>query len=543
MPSQRFLFLVKGFSMTMHPAAPAGLLLLALLFLSGPLGAQLPQAPADPLHPVRTIQGVGACSASEVSSCAEAAGKILPLVMGPSPLEENLRRLADEIGGRVSGSAEMAQAVKWGEGAFRAAGVAVHTENYTMPVSWAAGETKLELLGFEAMGIERFSVHLAAEGWSPATSAAGIEAPLVDVRYGTASDFANAQTPLKGAILLVHGDVSVTWADLFAEYLRAPEIIERTVKSGAAAILWTSQRERLLLYRHTNTGDGALEELPQAVVAREDALRLSRLVAAHAGKIRVRFTMNNSVGGAVEQQNLVGEIRGYEKPDEVVLLGAHLDSWELGTGALDNGCNAAMVIEAARAIKASGLVPRRTIRFVLFSGEEQGLLGSWAYSRSHDSELDKFRAVIIFDSGVGRVTGYSLGGRRDIEDAVRETLEPLDSWDVNRHTEDSDIGTDNFDFLLQGVPTLVANQAVSNYLENYHAASDTFDKVDLRELKLNTVIAALTAWGLANRNAPFGKRQSRAEIEALLKDTGLDQQMKALGYWEVWQNGTRGRKP
>jgi Zn-dependent M28 family amino/carboxypeptidase len=395
----------------------------------------------------------------------------------------------------------------------------------------------------DALGVEKFPLRLAAEGWSPATPAGGIEAPLVDVGYGSAADFANGKSPLKGAILLVNGDISVTWTDLFAEYLRAPDIIERAVKSGAAAILWTSQRERLLLYRHTNTGDGTLEELPQAVLAREDALRLSRLVAVHPGKIRARFTMNNKIGGAVEQENVVGEIRGYEKPDEVVLLGAHLDSWELGTGALDNGCNAAMVIEAARAIKATGLLPRRTIRFVLFSGEEQGLLGSWAYVKSHDAELNKIRAVVIFDSGVGRVSGYSLGGRRDMEDAVREALTPLHSWDVNQHTEDGDIGTDNFDFLLQGVPTLVANQAVSNYLQNYHAASDTLDKVDIRELKLNTVIAALTAWGLADHNATFGKRQNRAEIESLLKDTGLDQQMKALGYWEVWQNGTRGRKP
>jgi carboxypeptidase Q len=278
-------------------------------------------------------------------------------------------------------------------------------------------------------------------------------------------------------------------------------------------------------------------------VAREDALRLSRLLAAHAGQIRVHFTMNNKIGGPVEQENVVGEIRGYEKPEEVILLGAHLDSWELGTGALDNGCNSALVIEAARAIKATGLVPRRTIRFVLFSGEEQGLLGSWAYTKSHAGELDQFRAVIVFDSGVGRVTGYSLGGRRDMEDAVRETLKPLAAWDVEEHTEDADIGTDNFDFLLEGVPTLVANQAVANYLQNYHAASDTFDKVDLRELKLNAVIAALTAWGLADRIAPYGKRQSRAEVESLLKDTGLDQQMKALGYWDVWQTGTRGRRP
>jgi hypothetical protein len=96
---------------------------------------------------------------------------------------------------------------------------------------------------------------------------------------------------------------------------------------------------------------------------------------------------------------------------------------------------------------------------------------------------------------------------------------------------------------MEGVPTLVANQEVANYLQNYHAVSDTLDKVDLRELKSNTVIAALTVWGLADHNGAFGKRQTRSEIEAVLKATGLDGQLKALGYWEGWQDGTRGRKP
>jgi len=253
--------------------------------------------------------------------------------------------------------------------------------------------------------------------------------------------------------------------------------------------------------------------------------------------------MPNQIGGTVEQMNVIGEIHGYEKPDEVVVLGAHLDSWELGTGALDNGCNAALVIEAARAIKASGLLPRRTIRFILFSGEEQGLLGSWAYVRAHRAEMDKYRGVVIFDSGIGRVTGYSLGGRHDIEAAVQEILKPFAGWGVDRQTLDATTGTDHLDFLLEGVPTLVANQEVANYLQNYHAASDTFDKVDIRELKLNTVIAAVTAWGIADRVEPIGKRQARAELEALMKETGLDKELQSLDMWKDFQSGARGRQP
>ena len=506
-------------------------------FAASAFSGQLPAAKTDPLAKSPLGQGTAACSATE-ASCAEAAAKILPQVMGPSPLEENLRRLTDEVGGRVTGSPEMAKAVDWAVAAFRAEGVDVHTEKYTLPVTWSEGDTRLELLS-----PVKFPVRLVAEGWAPATPAGGIEANLINIGYGDERDFVHAGGAVKGAILLAWTDLGSTWADLFNEYTQPPAVINRAVKSGAAAILWMGARERLLLYRHTNTGDGSLDRIPQAVVAREDAIRLARTIAAYPGKVRVRFSMPNKIGGPVEQENVIGEIRGREKPDEAVILGAHLDSWDLGTGALDNGCNAALVVEAARAIKATGLVPRRTIRFVLFSGEEQGMYGSWQYALAHRAELDKVRAVVVFDSGVGRVTGYSLTGRADIEAGVREILKPLDSWDVTHHTIEGDIGTDNWDFFLEGVPTLVAEQEEANYLPNYHAASDTFDKVDIRELKISTALAAVTAWGIADRADPLGKRLSRIEMERLLKETHLDEKMEQLGYWEPWQNGTRGRKP
>jgi carboxypeptidase Q len=499
--------------------------------------AQLQPKTNDPLSKLQPPQGAAACSATELSSCAEAASKILPQVLGDSPIVENLRRLTDQVGGRVTGSPQMAKAVEWGVAAFRGAGIDVHTEKYTLPVTWSEGDTRLDILG-----PAQFPVHIASTGWSPPTPAGGVETALVDVGGGSEEEFAHAGD-IKGAILLVHSEIGANWPDLFDEYLRPPGIIARAIKGGAAAILWMGARERLLMYRHTNALLGNVDKIPQAVLAREDAMRLARAIAAHPGQVRARFNMPNKIGSPIEQENVIGEIRGREKPDEVVILAAHLDSWELGTGALDNGCNAALVIEAARAIKATGLLPRRTIRFILFSGEEQGTVGSYAYVKAHRAELDKLRAVIVYDTGSGRVSGYSLGGRKDIEPGVRAILKPLDSWGATNHTVDASFGTDNFDFLLEGVPTLVANQEISNYLVNYHAASDTFDKVDIRELKLNTALAALTAWGIADRTEPLGRRLTRPEMDNLVRETGLDQQMKLLGYWDAWQSGERGRQP
>src|SRR5437667_7866414 len=196
-----------------------------------PVQAQLPPAKKDLLSPAQNAQGKAGCSTTGASSCAQAAAKILPIVMGASPLEENLRRLTDEVGGRVAGTPEMAKAVEWGVGAFRAAGVDVHAEKYTLPVTWSEGDTQLETLG-----PVKFPVRLKAEGWSPATPAGGIEANVVDVGYANEDDFAKAGGVVKGAILLVHSDIGSTWADLFNEYHRPPMIIDRAVREGAAAI-------------------------------------------------------------------------------------------------------------------------------------------------------------------------------------------------------------------------------------------------------------------------------------------------------------------
>ena len=359
---------------------------------------------------------------------------------------------------------------------------------------------------------------------------------------GDEAGFAKAGATVNGAIVLIHSKFLVTWDDLTNEYVVGPAIIARAIKAGAVAVLWMSSRPNLLLYRHTLAMNGEIEKLPQAVVAREDAERMARFLAA-GQHVRVHWEMPNHVTGPVDSENVVAEIRGREKPEEFVVLGAHLDSWDLGTGALDNGCNSAMVIDAARVIHASGTIPRRSIRFVLFTGEEQGLLGSAAYAHAHRAELERMIAAVIFDSGDGKVTGYSLGGRKDILDPVKEALKPVQSLGVNDFTFDAGMDTDNFDFLIEGVPTLVANQEPANYMLNYHAASDTFDKVDITQLKKQVAISAVTVFALADAEERIGARQSRAEIEQLLHETGLAEEMKEAGFWPLWQTSERGREP
>ena len=171
------------------------------------------------------------------------------------------------------------------------------------------------------------------------------------------------------------------------------------------------------------------------------------------------------------------------------------------------------------------------------------MLGSWAYARQHRAELDRMVAAVIFDSGIGAVSGFSLGGRKDTLAAVRESLEPIASLGAKEFTLDAESGTDNLDFLLEGVPTLVANQEPANYMLNYHAQSDTFDKVDIAELKKHVAIASVTAYAIADREQRIGPRQSRAQVEQLLKDTGLEKDMQDQIMWPLWLKGDRGRQP
>jgi carboxypeptidase Q len=510
-------------------------LFLALLplALGAAASAQIPPVKPPPLS-MQPPSGTGACVVGK--SCAELAPAMIQSALGASPLAENLRYLTDAIGGRVTGSPAADRAVAWGVEAFHNAGVdEVHAEKFTIPVGWSEGHTTVEVLAPQP-----FPVRLVSIGWSPPTPSGGITADVIDVGMGDDAGFAKAGASAKGQIILVHSNLLLTWEDLSNEYDVDHEVVDRAMHEGVAAIFWMSTRPNLLLYRHNLSVAGELERLPQAVVAREDAERMARFIAA-GQKVRVRFDLPNRVTGPVSSENVVAEIHGREKPDDFVLLGAHLDSWELGTGALDNGCNAALVIDAARVIHSSGNVPRRSIRFVLFTGEEEGLLGSWAYARTHRGELDRMIAAIIFDAGIGRVTGYSLGGRKDTLAAVREALEPIASLGVKDFTLDAESGTDHLDFLLEGVPTLVANQDPANYMLNYHAASDTFDKVDIDELKRHVAIAAVTAYALADREERIGPRQSRAEIEQLMKDTALDLDLKRQGMWAQWENHERGR--
>jgi carboxypeptidase Q len=488
------------------------------------------------------------CFAAAPATETDDAARIIQIALQPSPLESNLHHLTDEIGGRVPGTPAMQHAVEWGVKALTVAGAdSVHTESFTIPNSWTEGATEMTVTAFYEVGNPKvggllptiFRAHAVSVAWAPALASAK-HIPIVDVGGGSPADFAKAGD-ISGKLILVHSVVLKTWDDLFAEYSNAPPVIDAAVKGKATAVAFIATREHDILYRHTNSSAGEIDRIPQVLVAREDGERIARLLAS-GHPVWADLSIPNQLGGPIKTANVIAEIKGGEKPDEFVILGAHLDSWELGTGALDNGCNAALVVDALRAIKASGLTPRRSIRFILFSGEEEGLLGSRAYATAHRAELDKAAGVIIYDSGTGKTTGFSDGGRKDVLDTARRLIAPLQQFGVTELKTDMEWGTDHFDFMLEGVPTFVADQEEANYLENYHAVSDTYDKVDFAQLKKHVAEAAEFSFALANLPEKIGPRFTRAQIAQSIQETHGDEMLKAAGLWDAWESGHLGRQ-
>jgi len=466
-------------------------------------------------------------------SQSQQSAPVIAALLGETPLISDFRQLVDEIGGRPTGSRANERAIVWALERFQEAGVNAWTEDFTMPSSWFERRASAMVHG---PGVS-FTPRVAAMPFSTGTRGNDLEAPLVDVGHGTEEDFMRIGTRARGAIVLVDTDELTDLASLFHEYAINPGIESRAIETGAVGIVYVGSRPGNQLYRH-NVSAAARGRMPVLAVERDGGRRMLRLL--RAGKpLTMALQIEIDQGGAYISQNVVGEIRGATKPDEILIFGAHLDSWDLGTGALDNGANVAMLIDIARQISRLRVRPSRTIRFVLWNGEEQGMIGSWQYIRAHQAELDKHVIAVSFDIGCGRITGFYTGGRSELISMIDRALAPVSGLGPFIHQDVPIVGTDNYDFMVEGIANLVAVQESGLYGPNYHARSDEYERCDLTQLKLNSTISASLVLGMAN-SASLPRRQSRAQLMQLIARTGLRGEM-GPDLWRLWENGERGR--
>jgi len=468
------------------------------------------------------------------AAIADDVDALVGAMLGDTPIIDDLKSLTDSIGGRVTGSPSNTAAVAWALQRFEEAGVPATAEQFELPSQWQELEASARVGGDVS-----FAPRAVAKPFSTGTDGS-LSAPLVDVGFGTADDFDRLGETADNAWVLVETPVlddDIGLAGLFAEYNDAAATALLAINADAAGIVFMSSRPKNLLYRLPIFS--SKDKLPILVMERENAERILRLL--RSGKsLTLQATIRIDSGYAYQSSNVIGEIRGSSRPDEIVLVGAHLDSHDLGTGALDNGANVTMLIDIARQIARLGLQPKRTIRFALWNGEEQGFVGSWRYTERHEAELDNHIMAASFDIGTGRITGFFTGGRDGLPAIVDKQLAPIAGLGPFHQVNIPLIGTDTSDFMIEGVPNLIAAQADANYASNYHAASDTFDKVDQQQLKLNSAIVAALVWGFANSEDRL-PRQTHEDVEALINSTDLEQQMRTFGVWEGWASGIRGR--
>jgi hypothetical protein len=420
-----------------------------------------------------------------------------------------LETLTDTIGARVTGSPQNRAASELILAALKEAGFEnAHFEEYPLESRWQRGPATGRIVSPVARPIL-----IGSYGWVPGTSSE-ITAPLRDAGAPTSRHWV-PPNDVRGAVVIVDPrqvgeDAGVVMRALIAQRLAA---------AGAAAMLIPSDKPGRMLY---TSGFGFYPKgpLPVISVAREDALLLRRLLAK--GPVTIGLDVRNTFDTSpYRERNVVADLPGSALKDEVVLMGAHFDSWDPAQGANDDGAGVAAVLEAARILKSIGVTPRRTIRFAFFSGEEQACLGSRAYVAAHEDELDRLKTVLIMDAGPQSPLGFQLHGRADLEASARKTLVPLTSLGAAGVSLDATFDQDHGPFVAVGIPAFTLHVEPGEYDIHHHAITDTFDKVDPRLLAIDTAVMGVAAWSFADAPNPVGRRLSEAEAEAVMKKSGV----------------------
>jgi Zn-dependent M28 family amino/carboxypeptidase len=481
--------------------------------------AQLPEMlPRRPL-PYRPSGDAAKAEAPNPDPVVEMDTKILEQVKADqAEMKSNMKYLTDGIGPRLTGSPQLDRASRWTLERFKELGLSnAHLEPWTIANSWTRGPVTGRILS-----PTEGTLTMAAAGWSPSTNGA-IRGAVLGLAYEKLEDLDKYRGKLKGAIVLLGhpremeapgNPLTTPWGEetipvahpkgeapyVSGEYRKIRTALTKMISDEKpAAVLIGSEKEYGLLNMSTYSREYQPAGAPVAYVARENYRQLWRFL--DEGPAQVEVSIEGKLGGKlVEVYNTVAEIPGSEKPDEVVIIGGHLDSWDLGTGATDNGTGSMAVLAAARALQKLGVKPKRTIRFVLFTGEEQGLNGSRAYVKAHQGELGKISGVLVHDSGTGKVLTVGLMGNYAARETIDHALYPLGrakEVGLAEPTLRTEGGSDHVPFDEAGVPGFWCVQDPVDYDKTHHSQADTIERVRWDDLTEGAQVLAVFAYNVA----------------------------------------------
>lgn len=394
--------------------------------------------------------------------------------------------LTTEVGPRLGGTQAEARARAWGEAKLKAMGFKnVRTETFDMPVWTRLSESAAIVSPFPQ------PLHLTALGNSVSTPEGGLEGEVV--RFPTLADLKNApMTGLEGKIVFVDEKMTRTQDGSgygVAVAKRSGAANEASKRGAAAAIIRSVGTDS---HRFPHAGnmnyEAGVAPIPTAALSNPDADLLARALAAKK-PVRVRLDLKTQRVESAPSGNVIGEIPG--RTDELIVIGGHLDSWDLGTGAVDDGAGIAITMAAAKLVDELKGTPSRTIRVVMWGAEEVGIHGGKAYAEKHKDDLDRHVLAAESDFGAGRVwqlrTRFGAGREGHAKD-LAEALRPLG---VGPGTAEAFGGADVGPLRAAGVPVLDLAQDGSDYFDLHHTANDTLDKIDPAALKQN-----VAAWAV-----------------------------------------------
>ena len=422
------------------------------------------------------------------------AGRIIGAALTKNKAYERLGYLTDRIGHRLSGSAGLERAITWALAEMKKDGLDnVRAEKVMVP-HWVRGEESLEMLSPVSQKLTVLGL-----GNSVGTPAAGISADAVVVHNFAELDALGEQ--VRGKIVVYNAAFTSYGATVQYRLNGA----SRAARYGAVAALVRSITPVSLQTPHTGAMnyDPQQPKIPVAAITIEGAELLQRTYD-RGDKISLRLKMEAKFLPDAESANVIAELKGTERPDEIVLIGGHYDSWDVGQGAHDDGGSCIAAWEAIRLLKELGLRPRRTIRVVLFTNEENGLRGGNAYRDAHRAELSKHIIAIESDSGIYRPEGFGLAATapplvRSNMMEISKLLTGIDSHRIGASGGGADIGP----IMREGV--LGANLDVegSRYFDIHHTHADTLDKIDPRDLSLVVATMAVMAYTIADLPEPL----------------------------------------
>ena len=482
---------------------PYRFLPLFTLLVAAPISlAQQPPASSPLLQQMASMLGQsnGVWSAQQIATM----GRLRDAALTDPYAVSELQHLTDNIGPRLSGSPQAEQAVQYVAAEMRSLGAEVQLEKTPVP-HWVRGAETAQLVSWPGMAPETTQkIVLTALGGSVPTPADGLTANVIVVN--SFSDLkALSADAVKGKILLFNehfdkrlaaqGQGFEAYGQAVAYRMAAPTL---GASHGAVAVLVRSVGGAD--YRLPHTGmtmyDPQLQKIPAAAVTAEDADLIAHLTSQ--GHVRMKLTLTPQPLPPAQSYNVIADWKGTEHPEQVVIVSGHLDSWDLATGAIDDGAGVAVSMQAIHLLSQLGVHPKRTVRFVAWMSEEEGSEGAQTYVTEHTADVPNHIGAIESDSGAGHPTGIYFTGKPALQAWLRPVSQVLAPIGATQIVSSPETGEDIAGLTDKGVPSFAPMQDSRFYFNYHHTPADTFDKVDPPELNENAAVMTVLAYALAD---------------------------------------------